>query len=90
MLLRLFLQFTITAPLRRNQVKMFGSMEGARIYYQFLFDDFIPFVKSQEPDTDFVSLPELADYLPWSEKTKEYRETILERERILISIIENF
>ena len=94
----------------RNQVKMFGSMEGARIaarlesieqtarehikdtriYYQFLFDEFIPFVKRQEPDTDFVSLPELADYLPWSEKNKEYRETILERERILISIIENF
>ena len=65
-------------------------IKDTRIYYQFLFDEFIPFVKRQEPDTDFVSLPELADYLPWSEKNKEYRETILERERILISIIENF
>ena len=94
----------------RNQIKMFGSLAGARIaarmesieqtareyirdtriYYKFLFDEFIPFVKKQDPDTDFVSLPELADYLPWSERNKRYREATLERERILVSVIENF
>ena len=94
----------------RNQIKMFGSLAGARcaarlesieqtareyikdtrIYYQFLFDEFIPFIKKQDPDTDFASLPELSDYFPWSEKNKKYRETILERERILVSVAENF
>jgi hypothetical protein len=94
----------------RNQIKMFGSLEGARCaarlesieqtarehtkdtrsYYQFLLDEFIPFVKKQDPDTDFASLPELADYLPWSEKNKKYREATLKRERILVSVIENF
>ena len=94
----------------RNQIKMFGSLEGARcaarlesieqtareyvkdtrIYYQFLFDEFIPFVKRHDPNTNFTSLPELADYLPWSEKAEKYREIILERERILVTVIENF
>ena len=53
-------------------------------------DEFIPFIKKQDPDTDFASLPELADYLPWSEKNKKYKEATLERERILVSVIENF
>ena len=58
----------------RNQIKMFGSLAGARcaarlesieqtareyikdtrIYYRFLFDEFIPFIK-QDPDKDFAS-----------------------------------
>ena len=101
---RIFAFFAIL----RNQIKMFGSLEGARcaarlesieqtareyvkdtrIYYQFLFDEFIPFVKRHDPN--ITSLPELADYLPWTEKAEKYREIILERERILVTVIENF
>ena len=60
-------------------------IRDTRIYYQFLFDEFIPFVNKQKPDTDFQSLAETTDYLPWTKKYDKYRDAILERERELVS-----
>jgi hypothetical protein len=60
-------------------------IKDTRIYYQFLFDEFIPFVNRQEPGTDYQSLDETMNYLPWSKRYEEYREAILEQERELVS-----
>lgn len=60
-------------------------IKDTRIYYQFLFDEFVPFIKAQEPDTDYQSLADTAEYLPGSKKYEKYREAILEQERELVS-----
>jgi hypothetical protein len=36
----------------------------------------IPFIIRQDSDTDYQSLDETMDYLPWSKKYEEYREAI--------------
>ena len=53
--------------------------KDTRIYYQFLFDEFIPFVNRQEPGTDYQSLDETMNYLPWSKRYEEYRGPSLSR-----------
>lgn len=63
---------------------------NTRIYYQFLIDQYCPFVRAQEEGTSISSLEEIDDYLPWSEKWKQYESSIIEKENILTSVAVDF
>lgn len=61
-------------------------VKNTRIYYQFLFDRLIPFIKEAEKSdidggADWADAEELDSFLPWSKDYLEYEASVLAEER---------
>lgn len=60
-----------------------------RVYYQFLFDKLVPFIKgmkSNNPQTDYASMKELDRFLACGEDFKRYQKENQEKENALNSL----
>lgn len=65
-------------------------MDNTRFYYQFLIDRYCPFVLKQDDEEAISKSAEIDDFLPWSEKWKDYEKALKEKEEILTSVAINF
>lgn len=65
-------------------------VENTRSYYQFLIDKYCPFVRAQEDKESISESKEIDDFLPWSERTKDYGKELKEKEKVLTSVAVNF
>jgi hypothetical protein len=63
-------------------------VENTRSYYQFLIDKYCPFVRAQEDKESISESKEIDDFLPWSERTKDYGKEL--KEKVLTSVAVNF
>ena len=62
-------------------------VKNMRIYYQFLLEALVPLVRSMPHGTDFSTMVEMDEYLPWSERYQKYEGEHLTAERSLLESI---
>lgn len=70
-------------------------VKNTRIYYQYLFEQMIPFINKKRKETeddpiDWENEKYLDRYMPWSKEYIAYEQSVTEKEKVLVPLASSF